>query len=92
MSDLPTGLHAWNARCQAWNLMSGLSTGLTSWNARCQAWTLMSDLHSGLHPWNARCQAWNLMSDFCLLVLEFYGPVNNEVMSSRSSGTVPGQA
>ena len=31
---------------------------------------------------------------FCLYVLEFYGPVNNEVMSSRSvnSGTVPGQA
>ena len=29
-----------------------------------------------------------------LFVLEFYGPVNNEVMSSRSvnSGTVPGQA
>ena len=27
-------------------------------------------------------------------VLEFYGPVNNEVMSSRSvnSGTAPGQA
>ena len=31
---------------------------------------------------------------FVLFVLEFYGPVNNEVMSSRSvnSGTVPGQA
>ena len=30
----------------------------------------------------------------CLFVLEFYGPVNKEVMSSRSvnSGTVPGQA
>ena len=30
----------------------------------------------------------------CLFVLEFYGPVNNEVMSSRSvnSGTVSGQA
>ena len=30
----------------------------------------------------------------CLFVLEFYSPVNNEVMSSRSvnSGTVPGQA
>ena len=29
-----------------------------------------------------------------VFVLEFYGPVNNEVMSSRSvnSGTVPGQA
>ena len=29
-----------------------------------------------------------------LFVLEFYGPVNNEVMSSQSvnSGTVPGQA
>ena len=29
----------------------------------------------------------------CLFVLEFYGPVNSEVMSSRSvnSGTVPGQ-
>ena len=29
----------------------------------------------------------------CLFVLEFYGPVNNEIMSSRSvnSGTVPGQ-
>ena len=28
----------------------------------------------------------------CVCVLEFYGPVNNEVMSSRSvnSGTVPG--
>ena len=54
----------------------------------------MSDLHTGLHPWNARYQAWNLMSDFCLLVLEFYGPVNNEVMLSRSvnSSTIPGQA
>ena len=31
---------------------------------------------------------------FCLFVLEFYGPVNNEVMSSQSvnGGTVPGQA
>ena len=31
---------------------------------------------------------------FCLLVLGFYGPVNNDVMSSRSvnKGTVPGQA
>ena len=31
---------------------------------------------------------------FCLFVLEFYGPVNNEDVSSRSvnSGTVPGQA
>ena len=30
----------------------------------------------------------------CLFVSEFYGPVNNEVMSSRpvNSGTVPGQA
>ena len=30
----------------------------------------------------------------CLFVLEFYGPVNNVVMSSRlvNSGTVPGQA
>ena len=30
----------------------------------------------------------------CLFVLGFYGPVNNEVMSSGSvnSGTVPGQA
>ena len=30
---------------------------------------------------------------FCLFVLGFYGPFNNEVMSSRSvnSGTVPGQ-
>ena len=30
----------------------------------------------------------------CLFVLEFYGPFNNEVMSSRSfnSGTIPGQA
>ena len=30
----------------------------------------------------------------CLFVLEFYGPVNNEVMLSQSvnSGTVPGQA
>ena len=29
-----------------------------------------------------------------MFVLEFYGPVKNEVMSSRSvnSGTVPGQA
>ena len=29
-----------------------------------------------------------------LFVLQFYGPVNNEVMSSQSvnSGTVPGQA
>ena len=32
--------------------------------------------------------------DVCLFVLDFYGPVNNEAMSSRSvnSGTVPGQA
>ena len=34
------------------------------------------------------------MVRFCLFVLGFYDPVNNEVMSSRSvnSGTVPGQA
>ena len=33
-------------------------------------------------------------SDQCMFVLPFNGPVNNEVMSSRSvnSGTVPGQA
>ena len=32
--------------------------------------------------------------NICLFVLEFYGSVNNEVMSSRSvnCGTVPGQA
>ena len=32
--------------------------------------------------------------DGCYFVLEFYGPVNNEVMSSRSvnNGIVPGQA
>ena len=31
---------------------------------------------------------------FCLFVLGFYGPVNNEVMLNRSvnSGTIPGQA
>ena len=31
---------------------------------------------------------------YCLFVLEFYSPVNNEVISSRSvnSGTFPGQA
>ena len=30
----------------------------------------------------------------CMFVLGFYGPINNEVMSSQSvnSGTVPGQA
>ena len=35
-----------------------------------------------------------LNQHICLFVLGFYGPVNNEVMSSRSvnSGTVPGQA
>ena len=34
------------------------------------------------------------LHNFVLFVLEFNGPVNNEVMSSRSvnSGTVPGQA
>ena len=42
MSGLPTGLHACNARCQAWNLMSGLPTGLHACNARCQVWNLMS--------------------------------------------------
>ena len=32
-------------------------------------------------------------NNVCLFVLEFYGPVNNEVMSSRSvnCGTIPGQ-
>ena len=32
--------------------------------------------------------------DWSFVVLAFYGPVNNEVMPSRSvnSGTVPGQA
>ena len=36
---------------------------------------------------------YNEIVKFCLFVLEFYGPVNNEAMSSRSvnSGTVPGQ-
>ena len=35
-----------------------------------------------------------LLHGFVLFVLEFYGPDNNEDMSSRSvnSGTVPGQA
>ena len=35
-----------------------------------------------------------LLDGVYLFVLGFYGPVNNEVMSSRSvnSGTVPGQA
>ena len=28
MSGLPTGLHARNAKCQAWNLMSDLPTGV----------------------------------------------------------------
>ena len=37
MSDLPTGLHVWNARCQAWNVISDLPIGLHTWNARCQA-------------------------------------------------------
>ena len=57
-----TGLQVWNARCQAWNLMSDLSTGLHACNARCQAWNLMSGLPTGRHARNARCQAWNLMS------------------------------
>ena len=38
---------------------------------------------------------WHLHSvTICLFVFEFFGPVNNEVMSSRSvtSGTVPRQA
>ena len=36
----------------------------------------------------------NKLFSVCVCVLEFYGLVNNEVMSSRSvnSGTVPGQA
>ena len=46
---------------------------------------------------NIRQNQWTMKyrSQFvCLFVLEFYGPVNNEVMSSRSvnSGTVPGQS
>ena len=38
--------------------------------------------------------AYRRVKNVCLFVLEFYGPVNNEVMSSRSvnSGTVPGQS
>ena len=44
---------------------------------------------------NALCHktSW-IVNVVCLFVLGFYGPVNNEVMSSRSvnSGTVPGQA
>ena len=46
----------------------------------------------------AECQTLNSHNILCaeaelLFMLEFYGPVNNEVMSSRSvnSGTVPGQ-
>ena len=40
-----------------------------------------------------RCPYTYLAWSFCLFVLWFYGPVNNEVMSSRSvnSGTVPWQ-
>ena len=43
--------------------------------------------HAAAHIFSSR-------SFLCLFVLEFYGPVNNELMSSRSvnSGTVPGQA
>ena len=44
MSDLPIALHALNAKCQAWNLMSGLPTSLHTLNARCQGWNLMSGL------------------------------------------------
>ena len=45
---------------------------------------------------NITLQVFFVLSFFCFLcvcVLEFYGPVNNEVMSSRSanSGTVPRQ-
>ena len=34
MSDVPTGLSVWNARFQAWNLMSELPTDLQAWDAR----------------------------------------------------------
>ena len=45
-----------------------------------------------IHPINAL--TYSLVKHFCLFVLGFNGPVNNEVMSSRSvdSGTVPGKA
>ena len=79
MSDLPTGQHAWDARGQAWNLMSDLHTDLygwnlmsvlpmdlQAWNGRGKAWNLMSGLSAGLHAWNARWQAWNLMSGYML--------------------------
>ena len=49
------------------------------------------------HPTTIKTESIMIMDFFvlfCLFVLEFYSPVNNEVMSSRSvnSGTVPGQA
>ena len=39
------------------------------------------------------CNGDLMQAMYCLFVLGFYGPVNNEVMSSRSvkSGTFPGQ-
>ena len=49
MSGLRTGLHAWNARSQAWNLMLGLSTGFQARNASSAAWNLMSGLPTDLH-------------------------------------------
>ena len=44
--------------------------------------------------WYRFVQIRRYWTEFGLVCVEFYGPVNNEVMSSRSvnSGTVPGQA
>ena len=43
---------------------------------------------------NKAADCLDITCEHLIFVLEFYSPVNNEVMSSRSvnSGTVPGQA
>ena len=55
--------------------------------------TLSGDVYFFV-PNNVQSSLFSEQLSFCLFVLVFYGPVNNEVMSSRSvnSGTVLWQA
>ena len=64
----------------------------------CDGWADCYETHDDETNCKNRCFMYILTFDFaitgkCLFVLGFYGPVNNEVMSSRSvnNSTVPGQ-
>ena len=80
----------WNSlRAFAEEICQGIIISSVLVSGKAQSWLLAALLYVLL--W--LCSV-TIKTFVCLFVLEFYGPVNNEVMSSRSvnSGSVPGQA